>query len=183
MSNDVNDTINVSVFGATYADKDSANSDYEAVKALYYGLGVVDTFDAAVIEKDAKGKVKIISKHEQPTRQMGWAGAGLGLAAGLTAALFPAVALTGGLMAGSAATGAAFGALVGHASLGMSRSDLKDLGEALDDGQYGLVVITATDLTARVQDVITSAQKVVKKEMKADKKDIEKEMKELGLDD
>ncbi len=183
MSNDVNDIINVSVFTASYADEDSANNDYEAVKALYYGLGAMDTFDAAVIGKDAKGKVKIISKHEQPTRQMGWAGAGLGLAAGLTAALFPAVALTGGLVAGSAATGAAFGALIGHASLGMSRSDLKDLGELLDDGQYGLIVIAATDVTARVQDAITSAQKVVKKELKTNKKEIEKEMKELGIDD
>jgi len=183
MSNEVNDTVNVSVFTASYANEDSAKSDYEAVKALYYGIGAVDTFDAAVIGKNAKGKVKIISKHEQPTRQAGWAGAGLGLAAGLTAALFPAVALTGSLLAGSAATGAAFGALLGHLEGGISRSDLKDLGDVLDDGEYGLIVVAATDVTARVQDAITSAQKVVKKELKTNQKALDKEMKDLGIDD
>ena len=136
-----------------------------------------------MIGKNAKGKVKIISKHEQPTRQAGWAGAGLGLAAGLTAALFPAVALTGSLLAGSAATGAAFGALLGHLEGGISRSDLKDLGDVLDDGEYGLIVVAATDVTARVQDAITSAQKVVKKELKTNQKALDKEMKDLGIDD
>ncbi len=178
----MSDVLNVSVFTATYGDKDSAESDYEAVKALYYDLGLIDTFDAAIIEMNEKGKVKIISKHEQPTRQAGWAGAGLGLAAGLTAALFPAVALTGGLMAGAAATGAAMGAVIGHVAGGMSRGDLKELGEVLDEGEYGLLVIAETDVSARVQEAMSSATKVVKKDLKADKKELDKEIKEALKD-
>ena len=170
--------IKLSVFTASYNNEDAAKEDYEAVKALYYGLGVMDTFDAAVIEKNAKGKVTIIKKHEQPTRQAGWAGASLGLAAGLTVALFPAVALTGGLMAGAAATGAAMGAVIGHVAGGMSRGDLKELGQVLDEGEYGLLVVAATDVGARVQETITSAAKVVKKELKADKKNLDKEITE-----
>ena len=174
----MSDVLNVSVFTATYDNKDSAESDYEAVKALYYDLDLMDTFDAAVIEMNEKGKVKIISKHEQPTRQAGWAGAGLGLAAGLVAALFPAVALTGGLLAGAAATGAAMGAVIGHVAAGLSRGDLKELGEVLDKGEYGLLVIAETDVSGRVEEAISSATKVAKKDLKADKKELEKEIKE-----
>ena len=95
---------------------------------------------------------------------------------GLLVALFPAVALTGSLVAGTTAVGAALGATVGHVTAGMSRSDLKELGEALDEGQYGLLVIAATDVGDRINNAISSYQKMVKKEMKADKKQLEKEI-------
>jgi hypothetical protein len=45
------------------------------------------------------GKVKILEKHEQPTRKGGWRGAGIGLATGVAIALFPAAAIGGGLLA------------------------------------------------------------------------------------
>ena len=170
--------VSVSVYVATYADEDSAKADYEAVKALHSELGLMDTFDAAIIQKDEKGKVKIIKKHELPTIQEGLAGAGIGLATGLLAALFPAVALTGALVGGTTAVGAALGATVGHVTAGMSRSDLKELGEALDEGQYGLLVIAATDVGDRINDAISSYQKMVSKEMKTDKKQLEKEIQE-----
>ena len=70
------------LFAAEYTDLADAEADYELVKDMYYELGLVDTFDAAVISKDTEGKVKIVKKHEQPTRKGGWVGAGLGLAAG-----------------------------------------------------------------------------------------------------
>ena len=175
----MSDVINLSVFTATYDDKGSAKDDYEAVKALYYDLGLMDTFDAAIIKKNAKGKVKLVSKHEQPTRQAGWAGAGLGLATGLVVALFPAVALPGALVAGATAAGAALGTMVGHVSAGLSRGDLKKLGEVLDEGEYGLLVIAATDVSSRVQKAISSATKVAKKDLKVDKKEYKADKKKL----
>jgi hypothetical protein len=174
----MSDIINLSVFTATYSDKASAENDYEAVKALYYDLDIMDTFDAAVIEKDEKDTVKVVNTHEQPTRQDAWAGAGLGLAAALVVALFPAVALTGALVLGSTATGAAVGAMVGHLSAGMNRGDLKELGEALDKGEYGLIVIAVTDVSARVNEAISSAKHIVKKDLKANKKELDKEIRE-----
>jgi uncharacterized membrane protein len=54
--------------------------------------------------------------------------------------LFPAVAIGAGLVAGGAG-GAGLGALAGHAAAGISRADLKDLGELLDEGQSGLLVV------------------------------------------
>ena len=164
-------------FAATYPTEADALVDYEAVKALYYDLDLVDTFDAAVIAKEADGKVKIVKKHEQPTRHGAWLGGGVGLAVGLVAAIFPAVAIGGAIVAGTG-IGAGLGALAGHAVGGMSRSDLKDLGEALDAGESALIAIAAVDVADRVQAAIDHAQKVERKELKADQKALEKELKE-----
>jgi len=138
----------------------------------------MDTFDAAVVEKKENGKVRIVKKHEQPTRQGAWAGGGWGLATGLVFALFPAVAIGGGLLATTTAAGAAIGALAGHAAGGMSRADLKALGDRLDESQSGLIVIAATDVGARVEKAMMAADKVLKKEIKADQKEFNKELDE-----
>jgi uncharacterized membrane protein len=174
----MSDFVTMTVYAATYENLDAAESDYDRVKALYHELDLMDTFDAAVLQKNEKGKVKIVKKHEQPTRDGAWRGAGWGLGTGLVAALFPAAALGTGLLAMTTGAGAAIGALAGHAVGGMSRHDLKDLGETLDSGQAGLIVIAATDVGARIADALTSAQKVINKQIKADQKAIEKELKE-----
>ena len=122
------------VLGAVYDNQDAAEMDYEAVKSLYYDWKLIDNFDAAIVAKRDDGKVKIVKKHEQPTRKGGWHGAGWGLAAGAAVALFPAAAIGGGLLAATTGGGAAIGAIAGHVSKGMNRGDLKDLGENLDAG-------------------------------------------------
>jgi len=167
------------VFGASYSSEDDAVADYEAVKDFYQESGLIDTYDAAVISRHADGKVKIVKKHEQPTRQGAWGGLGIGLAGGALVALFPAVALGGALLAGGAG-GSALGAMAGHVAGGMSRGDLKELGELLDDGQSGLVVIAATDVEARVDKVISRAEKIEKKQLQADQKALEAEIDEAA---
>jgi hypothetical protein len=69
-----------------------------------------------VIERRADGKVKIVEKLETPPR---------------------AAAIGGGLLAATTGGGALLGAVAGHAAAGMSRKDLKELGEQLDAGQAG----------------------------------------------
>ena len=66
-----------------YADVDDAIGDYEAVKTLHVETGLIDAYDAAVVERRDDGKVKIVKKHETPTRVGGVAGGGIGLATGL----------------------------------------------------------------------------------------------------
>lgn len=166
------------LFAAEYSSLEAAEADYETVKDLYYELDLVDTFDAAVVEKRADGKVKIVKKHEQPTRTGAWVGGGLGLAAGAIIALFPAAAIGGGLLAGTAAGGAALGALAGHAAGGLPRHDLKELGESLDNGDAGLVVVAAVDVEGRIEQAIKRADKMQKKQLKADRKELEKEIAE-----
>src|SRR5689334_21240067 len=127
------------LYFGTYSSTDDAIADYDAVHALHTELGLIDAYDAAVVERRDDGKVKIVKKHETPTRVGGVAGGGLGLATGLVVALFPAAAIGTGLVALTTGAGAALGAAAGHAAAGMSRSDLKDLGEQLDNGQAGLI--------------------------------------------
>ena len=50
----------------------------------------------------------------------------------------------------------------------MSRATWKELGELLDDGESGLVVVAATDLEAHVEEAITRAAKLEKKQLQAD---------------
>jgi len=69
------------------------------------------------------------------------------------------------------------GAVAGHAAAGMSRKDLKELGEQLDAGQAGLVVVAVADMEAKVEKAMKKAEKVQKKELKADTNAIEADAK------
>jgi uncharacterized membrane protein len=162
-----------------YASTADAVEDYEAIKDIHTELGLIDAYDAAVIEHRDGGKVKIVKKHETPTRVGGVLGGGVGLATGLVVALFPAVALGSALVVG-AAGGSVLGAVAGHAAAGMSRGDLKDLGEELDEGTAGLVVVGVADMESKIEHAMKKAEKREKKQMKADNAAIEKDAKEAG---
>ncbi len=164
-------------FVGVYNNVADADADYELVKELHTREGLIDSYDAAVIERRADGKVKITKKHETPTRVGGVLGAGAGLATGLVVALFPFAAIGGGLLVATTGGGAILGALAGHAAAGMSRSDLKELGEHLDAGQAGLVVVGVSDMGAKIERSMKKAQKVEAKELKADTADIETDAK------
>src|SRR6478672_969871 len=159
-----------------YDDAADADADYQAVKDLHTKAGLIDAYDAAVIERRDDGKVKIVKKHETPTRAGGVLGAGVGLATGLVVVLFPFAAIGGGLVAATTGGGAVLGAVAGHASAGMSRHDLKELGEQLDRGQAGLVVVGVSDMGAKIEAAMKKAEKVDKRELKADTADIEKDV-------
>jgi uncharacterized membrane protein len=162
-------------FLGVYSDLDDATSDYETIKDLHTELGLIDAYDAAVIEHREDGKVKIVKKHETPTRVGGVLGGGVGLATGLVVALFPAAAIGTGLLVGTTAGGALLGSLAGHAAAGMSRSDLKEAGEALDAGTAGLVVVGVADMQSKIEAAMKKAQKVEAKQLKADAEAIEKD--------
>ena len=53
--------------------------------------------------------------------------------------------------------------MAGHASGGMSRAALPDLGEALDAGTAGLIAVYATNLADQVAATIKAANRVVAK--------------------
>ncbi|MDV7087024.1 hypothetical protein [Rhodococcus opacus] len=62
----------------------------------------------------------------------------------------------------------------------MSRSDLKEVGELLDAGDSGLIVVAATDLEARVEKALERASKVTKKQLEADTEQVSKEIDEAS---
>ena len=148
------------VLVGVYGRVEDAEADYELVKDLHSKADLIDAYDAAVIERRDGGKTKIVEKHETPPRAGGVLGGGVGLASGLVVALFPFAAVGGGLLAGTAAGGALLGALAGHAAAGMSRHDLKELGEHLDAGQAGLVVVAVADMGAKVEEAMRRATKL-----------------------
>ncbi len=164
-------------FVGVYDNVSDADADYALVKDLHTKEDLIDSYDAAVIERRADGKVKISKKHETPTRVGGVLGGGVGLATGLVVALFPFAAIGGGLIALTTAGGAALGAVAGHAAAGMSRHDLKELGEHLDAGQAGLVVVGVSDMGAKIERAMKKANKVETKKLKADTAEIEADAK------
>jgi uncharacterized membrane protein len=162
-------------FVGVYDSVEDAQADYRLVHDLHTEAGLIDGYDAAVVERRDDGKVKIVKKHETPTRVGGVLGGGIGLATGLVVALFPFAAVGGGLLAGTTAGGAILGAVAGHAAAGMSRHDLKELGEHLDAGTAGLVVVAVSDMGAKVEQAMKRAAKLQQKELKADTAEIERD--------
>jgi uncharacterized membrane protein len=157
------------VLANQYNNQSDALADYDAVRKVYNDLGIIDTYDAAVLTREPNGKVDIVKRTEEPTRQGGAKGFIVGLAVGAVVALFPAagIGLAAGLLGGGA-IGAGLGAVAGHVAGGMSRSDLKDMGELLDNGSSGLLVVAATDLESKVNAAITRAKKRAKAQLQAD---------------
>ena len=168
------------VFVGVYPNVEAAEADYQLVKDLHTKAGMLDAYDAAVLEKRANGKVRITKKHETPTRVGGVLGGGVGLATGLVVALFPFAAIGGGLLAATTAGGAVLGAVSGHAAAGMSRRDLKELGEYLDEGEAGLVVVGVAAMEDDVKQAMGNADKVETRELKADNAEIEQDAKAAG---
>ena len=99
-------------FVGVYDNAADAEADYDLVKDLHTKAGLIDAYDAAVVERRADGKVKITKKHETPTRVGGALGGGVGLATGLVVALFPFAAIGGGLLAATTGGGAVLGLLM-----------------------------------------------------------------------
>ncbi|HTN78642.1 MAG TPA: hypothetical protein VMK16_03130, partial [Acidimicrobiales bacterium] len=147
---------------AVYPALAGAEADYARIKSLYYDADMMDTFDAAVLTRTTDGNVEIVKKHEQPTRLGGWAGAGIGLAVGAIVALFPGAAFGAALLVGTGG-GAVIGALAGHVAEGLDRKDLDELGELLDKGESGLIVVAARDEAARMDGDFSHASEVMRK--------------------
>ena len=152
----------------SYDSVSDAEVDYEAVKALYANAGVGHEFDAAVLERGADGKVKVVDKHEASTRHGAWKG----LAIGAVAAILPGIGLGVG-----AAVGAGMGAVTGHIKGGMSNDDLKQLGEVLDKGQAGLIVLYATNMADQIAASIKAENRYVSDAIDADADELAKQMK------
>ena len=159
----------VFIYVGTYPDEASARADYGVVKDLH-AVGAVGTYDASVITKDSSGKVHV-NKDETSTRHGAWGGAAVGAVVGI---LFPPAII------GTAVVGAAVGGVGGHLWRGMSRSDVKEFGELIDQGQAALVIVGESKLQEAIDKAALKAEKHVAKELDVSPKDVDKAVQEAA---
>jgi uncharacterized membrane protein len=159
----------VFIYLGTYPDEASAQVDYSVVKELHAD-GAVGTYDAAVITKDDSGKV-CVNKDEMATRHGGWGGAAAGAVVGI---LFPPAII------GSALVGGTIGGVSGHLWRGMSRSDVKDLGEIIDAGQAALLIVGQSTIEDAINKAELKATKHITKELNANAKEVDKAVKDAA---
>jgi uncharacterized membrane protein len=153
----------------TYPSEATARVDYDLVKDLH-AADVVGTYDAAVITKDSSGKVHV-NKDEMATRHGGWGGAAAGAVVGI---LFPPAII------GTALVGGAIGAVGGHLWRGISRSDVKELGELIDDGEAALLVVGASTLEKALDKAGLKPAKHVTKQVDASSADVDAAVKDAA---
>jgi uncharacterized membrane protein len=151
------------ILAATYPNEAAAQEDYQVVKDLHAG-GLVGSYDAAVVTKDAKGKVHE-NKDETATRHGAWWGVAVGAAIGVVFA--PTVI-------GAAAVGGAIGAFTGHLAKGMPRSTARELGDFIEPGQAALLIVGETKIQEAIQKALTRAEKRLAHELDVDPKDLDK---------
>jgi uncharacterized membrane protein len=157
------------IFIGTYSAKEAAQADYEVVSELH-AVGAVGTYDAAIVTKDAEGKVHAV-KVEMAARHAGWGGAVAGALVGL---LFPPAII------GTALVGGAIGAVSGHLWRGMSRSDVKELGEIIDTGEVALVVVGENKLEQTLDTRGFRAERHVVKNLNVTREDLDKALREAA---
>jgi uncharacterized membrane protein len=148
---------NVYVFLGVYDSEEDARADYDVVKQLHE-RGVLGTYDAAVVTRDADGKANV-DADEHPTRRGAWAGAAVGAVAGV---LFPPSLLVSG------AAGAGAGALIQHFRRGLSSGDVEELATMIQGGHAGLVVVTDAEAGHVLAPDLTRAKTTLEKGLEAD---------------
>jgi uncharacterized membrane protein len=155
----------VFVYAAVYADRAGAEADYDLLLDAH-SADLVGSYDVALMYKDDDGKVHV-TKHEKPTQHGAWGGIAVGAAIGV---LFPPSVLA------SATVGGLAGGLGGHFKKGMSRSDVKELGEELERGDAALIVIGESRLEEQLDKALTRAEKTIEKEIDAEREEFKSEL-------
>ena len=162
----------VFLYAAVYSTIEDAEADYEAVFDLH-AAGAIGTFDSAVIRKEEDGKVRV-TKTEKPTQHGAWTGAAVGALVGI---IFPPSII------GTAIVGAGAGGLIGHLRGGVSRDDLKELGDALEEGNAAVIVIGESKIEEELQKAVTHANKLIEKQVDADADELEREIEAAAKED
>jgi uncharacterized membrane protein len=157
------------VYIGTYPSEAAARADYDLIKDLHAD-GAVGTYDAAVVTKDESGKVHV-NKDEMATRHGGWGGAAAGAVVGI---LFPPSIL------GMALVGGAIGGVSGHLWRGLSRAEVKELGDVIDAGQAALVIVGANTVQDAINKTGLKADKQVAKDLGITTKDLDEAVREAA---
>jgi uncharacterized membrane protein len=160
------------ICGAAYGSFEDAKADYEGIKELHKEKWI-GKYESALFTKNEDGSVKI---HDTDATSRGKGlkiGAAVGVAVGL---IFPVTILAGALVGGGA------GLLGGHLSKGLKRGDIKELGDTLDAGEAGIVLVAIVTPDEGIDRFLKRAAKVMKKQVDADAEELKKAIDEAVQD-
>ena len=140
---------NYFVYGGAYSALADAQVDFDSIKT-FYKQEDIGGYEAALFSKGADGAVDIVNT-ETPRRAHGAAwGAATGTLVGL---VFPVTFLIGAPIA----TAAAGGAIIANWGKAFGRDDIRKMGEALDQGQSGIVVVAEVNGDVPVEKLLPRA--------------------------
>jgi uncharacterized membrane protein len=146
------------VYAGLYGNVEDAWADFDTIKAAHAEKWI-GTYESAIFEKGPDGKVKVL---DTDATQRG-SGAKAGIIAGAVfGVIFPPSLLI------SAAAGAAIGAGIGNIVKNIDRGAVKDLADALEPGQAGVILIADATFDAGAERLMKKAKKMAKQMVDAD---------------
>ncbi len=152
------------LYAAAYESLQDAKEDFEGIKLLHKEKWI-GKYESALFTKNEDGSVKILDT-DATSRSRGLKiGGAVGAAVGL---LFPMTIVAGALVGGG------IGLLGGHLTKGLSRGDIKDLGETLDAGEAGIVLVGVVTPDEGVEHFLKHARKIMKKQVDADAEELKR---------
>jgi uncharacterized membrane protein len=149
------------IYVGIYPNKAAAQDDHRIVRDLY-GVALLGSYDSAVVTKDRHGRVHV-NKDEIAARHGAWGGAVVGALIGI---MFPPALI------GFAVAGAGIGELSGHLWQGLSRADVKELGELIDEGEAALLVVAGSPLADTLRSTDLHAERNVTRKLPVDWDDL-----------
>lgn len=152
------------VFAGLYNNVEDAELDFEGLKELKH-MDFVGEYEAALFTKTDEGKVKVLNTDATERTKGAKAGVVTGAVLGL---IFPPTILMG------AAAGAGIGALLGNFMKTMSRKDIKEIGELLDEGQVGIIFVGEATLEAGMRKLLKRVAKEMKIAIDEDAEDMKR---------
>jgi uncharacterized membrane protein len=133
----------ITLAAARYSNRDAAVEGFKTVWDAHRG-GEFDHTAVAVLTKDDTGKLQV-ERHDTTAKHLGWVGAALTVVA-------PAAAV-------GVAAGAGAGALIGHLHHNIPKDDVEAVGELLESGQSGLLVVAVNKVGTDIEPLLSGADK------------------------
>lgn len=159
---------NMFLYVAAYSDELAASEDFELLQDLNKE-GWVGTYDAGVVVKDSEGKLSV-KRHTDSTGKGLRRGLAVGAVLGL---IFPPSIIVSGLV------GAGAGAAIGHSLNDVTKDDLKDIGELLENNESAIVVLGELKVEEKIRELTKKSIKEYQKEFNSDVKEYNKYLDEV----
>jgi uncharacterized membrane protein len=156
-------------YAGVYADVEDAKADFEVIKEAHR-QSWIGTYDAALFEKTADGKVKVLGTDATQRKDGAAVGAIVG---GVLALIFPPSILMG------AAVGAGVGAVAGNLSKGWMSGDVKKVADELEPGQAGVILVADATFDVGAEKLMKRAKKMAKQQVDDQADDIKKQIDEV----